>query len=56
MTASNQPAGAMPFRIDRADGIAELVIAHPPVNALDARAGMRSRARSMRWARTTTCA
>ena len=27
MTASNQPAGAMPFRIDRADGIAELVIA-----------------------------
>lgn len=36
MTASNQPAGAMPFRIDRADGIAELVIAHPPVNALDA--------------------
>ena len=36
MTASNQPAGAMPFRIDRADGIAELVIAQPPVNALDA--------------------
>ncbi|MGU7780721.1 enoyl-CoA hydratase family protein [Burkholderia sp. PU8-34] len=36
MTASNQPAGAMPFRIDRADSIAELVIAHPPVNALDA--------------------
>ncbi|HHT8903091.1 enoyl-CoA hydratase family protein [Burkholderia cenocepacia] len=36
MAATNQPAGAMPFRIDRADGIAELVIAHPPVNALDA--------------------
>ena len=36
MTASNQPGGAMPFRIERADGIAELVIAHPPVNALDA--------------------
>ncbi|RRA06613.1 enoyl-CoA hydratase family protein [Burkholderia cepacia] len=36
MTGSNQPAGAMPFRIDRADGIAELAIAHPPVNALDA--------------------
>ena len=55
MTASNQPAGAMPFRIDRADGIAELVIAHPPVNALDAQ-GWHARARSMRWARTTTCA
>ena len=36
MTASNQPGGATPFRIERADGIAELVIAHPPVNALDA--------------------
>ncbi|MCA7884067.1 enoyl-CoA hydratase family protein [Burkholderia contaminans] len=36
MTTSNQPAGGTPFRIDRADGIAELVIAHPPVNALDA--------------------
>ena len=24
-----------PFRIDTADGIAELVIDHPPVNALD---------------------
>ena len=36
MTTSKQPGGAMPFRIERADGIAELVIAHPPVNALDA--------------------
>ncbi|WDD92158.1 enoyl-CoA hydratase family protein [Burkholderia sp. FERM BP-3421] len=36
MTESKHAAGAKPFRIDRADGIAELVIAHPPVNALDA--------------------
>ncbi|WP_334040323.1 enoyl-CoA hydratase family protein [Burkholderia ambifaria] len=36
MTTPHQPAGATPFRIERADGIAELVIAHPPVNALDA--------------------
>jgi enoyl-CoA hydratase len=36
MTATNQPNGATPFRVERADGIAELVIAHPPVNALDA--------------------
>ncbi|WP_175803585.1 enoyl-CoA hydratase family protein [Burkholderia ambifaria] len=36
MTTPHQPGGATPFRIERADGIAELVIAHPPVNALDA--------------------
>ena len=36
MTTSTQPVGAQPFRIDREDGIAELVIDHPPVNALDA--------------------
>lgn len=35
-TASRQPGGAPPFWIGREDGIAELVIDHPPVNALDA--------------------
>ncbi|WP_153099533.1 enoyl-CoA hydratase family protein [Paraburkholderia hayleyella] len=30
------PAGALPFRIEREGGIAEVVIDHPPVNALDA--------------------
>jgi enoyl-CoA hydratase len=37
MTASTQtqPGGAQPFRIEQQDGIAELVIDHAPVNALD---------------------
>jgi enoyl-CoA hydratase len=35
-----EPLGSvrsLPFRIERADGIGELVIDQPPVNALDSR-------------------